>query len=276
MLKLMARSIFSLEAIYELRKAPIIMTLFVALMIGVLHFTPHSVAFMTQAPYIRHVEQLWGMTPEYRIDMINALPTDCAIVDRYLNCDTVINTSIHDNLSVLVNVDDKTLQNGLILMEDHFTFVGYGVRESFSYYLFEGTIFADVQQNPYGYDFLMVQLSQLLRPIWIIPFITNSYMTGIVSYVIYIFIISILSMLMKVGQTSFPSYKEVLNILVFSSMGPVFAMVLIGFALPGFTNLIFNLITPVVAWGVYKRHVIPALNDPNNTDIKEKDFKGVA
>ena len=268
------RAAFSLKAISELRKAPLSLTIFMSLVIGVLHFTPHTLAFMGLAPYIRHVEQMWQLTPDEERQFIQALPRECRIYDLQLSCDEVMTVHINANVSISVNRDDVELENGLIFMADHFIFVGRGDRLRFLYHHFEGLDFQYLQHSAQGYDLLMNRNAQALQGILIFPFILGSYLTGIVSFLGYIVTVSILAMLLKFGHTSFLKYKEVLNIMVFSAMLPSMVVIVIGFIMPAFTILIFNLLTPVIAWFVYKKYVIPGLQTPSN-ELKEKDFKGV-
>ena len=273
-LKLIVRSVFSFEAIYRLRKAPFTLTIFMSLVLGVLHFTPHSFAFISLDPYVRHIEQLWHITPEIQEEMVGLLPSDCSIQSLQLSCDDIVVLQINTYFTILVNYDDLELENGLILMNDHFIFVGQGNREMFSYHQFEGLNFQMLQNHDDGYDILMNRIAHALRTVWIIPFIFGSYLTGTVSYLVYVVVVSLLSMLLRFGHTSFLKYKEVLNIIVFSSIPTVLIVIVIGFIAPAFTTLIFNFATPVVGWFVYKKYVIPGLQDLSS-QVKEKDFKGV-
>jgi|GEM_PF-1275069 len=273
-LKLIARSVFSLEAIYQLRKAPLALTILMSLILGILHLTPHTFAFIGLDPYIRNIEQLWQITPEVQETLVQKLPSDCAIDELQLTCYDVLTVEVNANLFILVNHDDTQLENGLILMADHFVFVAYGNREMFSYHHLEGLNFYDLQNHVLGYNVLINRMAHDLRTVWILPFVFGSYLTGIVSYFGYIIVVSILSMLLKFGHTFFLKYKEVLNILVFSSVPIVLVVIVVGFVMPAFTTLIFNFATPIVGWFVYKKYVIPGLQEMSS-NIKEKDLKGV-
>ena len=272
--KLMMRAPFSLKAIYQLRKAPFALTFVVSLALGVLHFTPHSFAFIGLDPYVRHIEQLWEMTPDRQEKLIQSLPFGCGVQALQLSCDEEFVSQIDVNFYVLVNFDDLELENGLILMSDHFIFVVHGNREMFSYHQFDGISFHDLQNHAQGYDILISRIATNIRTVWIVPFVLGSYVTGIVSYLGYIIIVSILSMLLKFGHSIFLKYREVLNILVFSSIPTVLFVIVIGFIMPTFSVLIFNLATPVVGWFVYKKYVVSGLQDMDS-HIKERDFKGV-
>lgn len=263
-LNLIMSSTFSLKTIYQLRKTSLSLTILISLVIGVLHFTPHTLAFFSLEPYIRHMEQIWQITPKMQENLIQILPSQCFIQDFHLSCDEVMTFYINADFGILVNHEDIELQNGLIFMADYFIFVGNGIRKEFSYYYLEGLDFQYLQNDSHGYNVLMNRSAYALRRIWIIPFIFGSYLTGIVSYLGYIVTVSALSMLLKFGHASFLKYKEVLNILVFSSIPIVVVMILIGFIIPAFTILFFNLATPIVAWFVYKKYVIPDLEKTTN------------
>ena len=273
-LKLVMRAAFSLKAIYELRKAPLILTLLISLVIGVLHFTPHTLAFTSLEPYMRHVEQMWQLTPDEQQQLLQALPNECRVDNLQLSCDERVTVYINDRVGISVNRDDVEFENGLIFMDDHFIFVGQSGRLRFSNRYLEGIDFGYLQQSAQGYDSLMNRNARALQGVLIFSFIFGSYLTGIVSFFGYIVTVSILAMLLKFGHTSFLKYKEVLNIMIFSAILPSMIVIVVGFIMPAFTILIFNLLTPVVAWFVYKKHVILDLQSPSN-EVKEKDFKGV-
>jgi len=273
-LKSIMSTVYSTKAIYESRNASPFLTLLIGLIIGILHFTPHTLAFIELPTYIRHIEQSWQLTSANQENFTTYFPANCVINNLNLTCNEMLRVTVNEGTEILINIDDENLENGLILKVDHFIFVNNGARETFTYNVFEGINFSYLQNSPVGYEIFMNRLAVALRNVLVVSFVLGSYFTGIVSYFAFIITISILSMLLKFGHTSFLKFKEVLSILVFSSVMPAVLVIVIGFATPAFTTLIFNFGTPVIAWFVYKMYVIPGLQNSTN-DIKEKDFKGV-
>lgn len=269
-LKLIVRTAFSLEAIYQLRKAPVKITLLMSLLIGILHFTPHTLSFLGLSPYVRHLEQMWQLTTDdERQQLMETLPSVCTIYNLQLSCDDVMTYHIGNDFGILVNHDDVYLENGLVLMPDHLQVAIQGNTEEFSYHYFEGLNFEILQGHSQGYEIFMNRFAQAIRGVLILPFIVGSYLTGIVSFAAYIVGVSSLSMLLKFGHTSFLNYKEVLNIMVFSSVLPTTVVIIIGFITPVFTTLIFNFTTPILAYFVYKKYVISGLQNTTN-EIKKR------
>jgi len=259
-INLIFRSIFSLNAIYQLRKTPIILSLIVSVFLGILHFTPHSIAFVGIMPHVRHIEQIWELdVDETKLEFLSLMPRNCYIENAVFYCDT--DFTIDTKLMRFGYQAQMNIDNGLIFTRDYFYFVGHGNMEKFAYHYLNNVNFDELAADGLeGYEELMQTIALYLRRLWIIPFISSSYMTGIISYFAYIFTVSVLSMLLKFGHTSFLSFKEVLNILIFSSIGPVVGVIVIGFIFPALTTLLFNLATPLVAWFVYKKYVVPSLH----------------
>jgi len=260
-IKQIMRATFSLKAIYQLRKAPIFLTLVMSLIIGILHFTPFTLTLIGVEPYVRYVEQLWQLTPEARQWLIQALPQECFVSDLQLNCDSVLAYQLDDHFTLLINDETTAIERGLIFTANSIKFVGSDVMQEFSYFHFEGLDFGDLQTHPEGYSIFLNRSAQAFRGVLMMPFVLGSYMTGIISFLGYIFSVSILSMLLKFGHSTFLKYKEVLNIIVFSALLPTMIAIVIGLITPAFTTLIVNLLTPIIAYLVYKKYVVFGLQN---------------
>ena len=258
-MKLILRAPFSLKAIYELRNTPLLLTMIMIVLIGVLHFTPFTISFMGTVPYERHLEQIWSISDEEPFQVIQALPVGCNIDDLALTCSDVAMVMIHDNLSVLMNQNNLTTDHGLILMQNSFQIVSYGTSQEFSYFHLQGLDFDELKLLPDGDQVLFDRLVIALQGVLMAPFIMSSYMTGIVSFFPYVIGVSAFSMLMKFRHATFLKYREVLNIVVFSAFPPTIIIIILGFVTPAFTNMLINFLTPVVAYFVYKTYVIPGL-----------------
>ena len=258
-LKLILRAPFSLKAIYELRNTPILITIIMIILVGILHFTPFTISFMGILPYERHLEQIWSITDEAPFQVIQTLPVGCNINDLQLNCPEIVKIQIRDDFSVLINQDDIVTNHGLIFMPNNFRIISNGTSQDFSYFHLQGLDFDYLRQHPEGDQILFSRLVLAVQGVSMAPFIMSSYLTGIISFFPYIIVVSALSMLLKFKHSSFPKYREVLNIMVFSALMPTIIAIIVGFFNPAFTSLILNFLTPVVAYFVYKKYVIPEL-----------------
>ena len=87
----------------------------------------------------------------------------------------------------------------------------------------------------------------------ILPLVLGAYVSGVLTYSVYILVISTLSMVYRLGNSRFPSFREVLGIMIFSSILPIIIGVGLGFVAPMFSNFIYNLGTPMVAYYVYNK-----------------------
>jgi len=258
-MKLILRAPFSLKAIYELRNTPIIITMMMIILVGILHFTPFTISFMGTMPYERHLEQLWGINDENPFQIIQALPMECNINDLAFNCSEVTTIEIGDDFSVLINHDNIITDHGLIFMLDRFQIVSHGTSQEFSYFHLQGLDFDELRLHFDGDQILFNRIVIALQGVLMAPFIISSYLTGIISFLPYVVGISAFSMLMKFRHTSFLKYHEVLNIMVFSAFPPTIIVIILGFFTPAFTNILLNFLTPVIAYLVYKQYIIPDL-----------------
>ena len=260
-LKLIVRAPFSLKAIYELRNTPIMITAIMIILIGILHFTPFTLTFMGTMPYERHLAHIWRIPEGESIQIIQTLPVGCNINDLALNCSEIMTIQIRDDFSVLINHDNIITNHGLIFMPYNFQIISDGASQEFSYFHLQGLDFDELRLQPDGNQVLFSHLAIALQGVLMAPFILNSYLTGIISFLPYILGVSALSMLLKFGHSSFLKYREVLNIIVFSSFLPTMILIIVGFFNPAFTTLILNFMTPVIAYFVYKKYVIPGLQN---------------
>lgn len=252
-LKLMLKSAYSMDAIYELRKMPIILSLIFGILLSMMQMTPFAFSLLEDNTY-RWDEKMWQLTNAEKAKVVESLP-DYSIVDGQLTSSEYHEIKVKDNVVILFNGDADTVNNGLVFSNDHLVFVENGRQYDLSYAPYEGTNFATVD-----YDGVFAPFAKGLKPLLIVPFVMGNYQTGILTFFIYTFVIAAISMLLKFGHTSFIKYKEVVNIVIYSSTIPSIIALIFGILItPAFTTIIFNFGTPVVAYVVYKRKVIPGL-----------------
>lgn len=252
-LMLMLKSVYSMDAIYELRKMPIIVSLIFGILLAMMQMTPFAFSLMQDETY-RWDEKIWKITNEEKVKLVEALP-DYEIVEGHLTSSEYYEIKVNDEVVILFNGDENTINNGLVFNNDHLVFVEQGRIYKLSYVPYEGTNFATVD-----YDGVFAPFAIALKPHLMAPFMLANYQSGILTFMIYSFVVAAISMLLKFGHTSFLKFKEVWNIVIYSATIPsVIALVFGMLITPAFTTLIFNFGTPVVAYVVYKNKVIPNL-----------------
>lgn len=251
--KLMFKSLYSMDAIYELRKMPIILSLIFGLVLSMMQMTPFGFSLMKDETY-RWDEKIWTLTDEEKVKLVESLP-DYSIVDGHLTGSDYYEIKVNSDVSILFNGDANSINNGLVFNQDHLVFVEQGRQYQLSYVPYEGTNFATA-----NYDDVFAPFAVGLKPHLMAPFLLANYQSGILTFLIYSFVVATISMLLKFGHTTFLKFKEVLNIVIYSATIPSVISLVFGMLItPAFTTLIFNFGTPIVAYVVYKNKVIPNL-----------------
>ncbi|MGL4335553.1 MAG: DUF1189 family protein [Turicibacter sp.] len=258
-LKLMLRTVFSIDAIYELRKTPIIFTIIFGMFLSTLLMTPFAFSMLKDETY-RFDEKFWMLTDDEKEEIMVSLP-DGKIQDGKLTVTESSKIKVRDDIAIGFNTNTANYVNGVIFESDQVTFVEQGRMYTMLYHYFEGLDFSELKKMDVeeGYDLLFSTVAKGLKPLMVLPNVVQNYQTGMLTVFIYAFIVALLSMLLKYGHTSFISYKEVLNIVIYSATLPVIIALLIGFITPAFTILIFNYGTPLFAYSVYRKKVVPNL-----------------
>lgn len=258
-LRLMLRSAYSIDAIFELRKMPIIISLIFGIFLSMMQMTPFAFSLLKDETY-RWDQKIWELSDEEKVKIVDSLP-DYVISNGVLVNNEFYQITVNSDIKILFNGDANAIQNGLVFNHDHLIFVDQGRQYTLSYQSYEGTDFAVLRQMDVedGYNGVFAPFAKALKPLLIVPFIMGNYQTGILTFFIYTFVVAALSMLFKFGHTSFISYKEVLNIMIYSGTIPSLIALVFGLITPAFTTIIFNFGTPLVAYMVYRHKVIPSL-----------------
>jgi len=268
--KQMIRAIYSAKAVYELRKTPLLVTALTAILLGILQMTPFTIRFFGTQPY-RFDTQMWELDDEEQAQLLQSLPEDCYIANVTLICNEAESFMIGEDVSIYFNHTDADVINGIIFMEQHFIFVAQEQDYVLSYQILEGLNFGYLQNLDNGYEVLFSRIAEALRGMLIVPFVLGIYQTGILTFYIYIFGLTVLSMLLKFGHSSFISFKEMFNIMVFASMLPIVIVIIVGLITPAFSTIIFNMGIPLWAYVVYKKYVISGLQGSSNEKVGKKE-----
>ncbi len=194
----------------------------------------------------------------------SGLPTHCKIEDNELLCATddvyeydIVNrdTTYHIYFNVADSVE-ITEENTFIFYKSGFhmnlrnsnvlrlTYSGFGYMD-----------FNEINQmNPEeAGDILFEAVFQSLKPAIILPIILFFVGSLTLMNVILIFSIATLSMLFKFNQSEFPRYQDMMKLMIFASTIPSLINLGLGFfGLSAFTSISYNIITPIIAYFMYK------------------------
>jgi len=253
-LKLMLQTTYSIDAIFALKKTPILISLLFLIVLGCMQMTPFAIIFISDDPY-RWDQRIWELSETDQEQFVSDLPEGCRIEDYKLTCSDFTEIKLSNDVKVLFNGDANEITNGVVFNEDRLVFVEQNRKYEVGYSYFEGLNFDDA-----SYEDVFARVAKSIKPLFVVSFVLGAYQSGIFSSFIFVLVVSALSMLLKFGHTSFLSYKEVLNIVIYSATFPCVMALVIGILFnPGFTTLIFNFGTPLVAYFVYRCRVIPYL-----------------
>lgn len=253
-LKLMLQTTYSIDAIFALKKTPILISLLFLIVLGCMQMTPFAFIFISDDPY-RWDQRIWELSETDQEQFVSALPEGCRVEDYKLTCSDFTEIKLSNDVKVLFNGDANEITNGVVFNEDRLVFVEQNRKYEVGYSYFEGLNFDDA-----SYEDVFARVAKSIKPLFVVSFVLGAYQSGIFSSFIFVLVVSALSMLLKFGHTSFLSYKEVLNIVIYSATFPCVMALVIGILFnPGFTTLIFNFGTPLVAYFVYRYRVIPYL-----------------
>lgn len=252
--KLMLQTTYSIDAIFALKKTPILISLLFLIVLGCMQMTPFAFIFISDDPY-RWDQRIWELSETDQEQFVSDLPEGCRVEDYKLTCSDFTEIKLSNDVKVLFNGDANEITNGVVFNEDRLVFVEQNRKYEVGYSYFEGLNFDDA-----SYEDVFARVAKSIKPLFVVSFVLGAYQSGIFSSFIFVLVVSALSMLLKFGHTSFLSYKEVLNIVIYSATFPCVMALVIGILFnPGFTTLIFNFGTPLVAYFVYRCRVIPYL-----------------
>lgn len=253
-LKLMLQTTYSIDAIFALKKTPILISLLFLIVLGCMQMTPFAFIFISDDPY-RWDQRIWELSETDQEQFVSDLPEGCRVEDYKLTCSDFTEINLSNDVKVLFNGDANEITNGVVFNEDRLVFVEQNRKYEVGYSYFEGLNFDDA-----SYEDVFARVAKSIKPLFVVSFVLGAYQSGIFSSFIFVLVVSALSMLLKFGHTSFLSYKEVLNIVIYSATFPCVMALVVGILFnPGFTTLIFNFGTPLVAYFVYRCRVIPYL-----------------
>jgi len=261
-MKRILESVFLTKAVFELRNTHVLVTLLVSIFLGILMFTPFTFMFFELSTYRMDVTN-WQISGAEQEIIMAGLPVDCYFDEGRFNCAEDFFINVRQDLSISFGYKEEFPTNGMVFQETSLIFLTNDTAYDLSYNSFNGTSFADFVTTD-GYELLFNRVANGLRNELLLTFVLGSYQTGIITFIVFVLGVSALSMLLKFSHLNFINFKQMVNIVVFSSFQMVILVMLVGFIFtPGFTTLIFNFGTPLRAYVVYKREVLPTLVTKN-------------
>lgn len=194
----------------------------------------------------------------------SGLPTHCRIDDNELLCATddvyeydIVNrdTTYHIYFNVADGVE-ITEENTIIFYKSGFNM---NFRDSIvlrlTYSGFDYIDFGEMNQMEpeVASEILFDSIFQSLKPAIMLPIILFFVGTLTLMNIILIFSIATLSMLFKFNQSEFPRYQDMMKLMIFASTIPSIINLILGFfGLSAFTSISYNIITPIIAYFMYK------------------------
>lgn len=208
----------------------------------------------------------WGFTfhetvPEW---LPNELPTHCVIVDQSLQCASTMVyeydiTNRDTTYRIYLNATDDTVistDNAFVFKDTTFDAYINGYEFTFYYRGFDYLDFEELHnESPENAaDILYESLFQSIKPTLILPALI--FFVGVLTLTNLILLLSLsgLAMLFGFNNSHFPSYPNMVKLMIFASTIPSFINLGLGFfGLSAFTSITYNLITPLIAYLMYRK-----------------------
>ena len=253
-LKLMLETSYSIDAIFHLRKSSIIVSLLFLVMLSIMQMTPTAFALIGDAPY-RWDLNIWKVSETSKHVLENSLPTDCMVNNQLLSCKQSNVIELPEGIKVAFNSSQDQVNNGLIFNDDYFLFIENGNEYKLGYSKFEDLNFAET-----SYDDIFNRVASTIKPVFMPSLLMATYQSGILLTFVFTVVVSILFMLLKMGRQTFLTYKEVLNLVIYSSTFPAVMALVIGMFNSALSMIIYNIGTLVVLFFVYRQKIEPYLS----------------
>ena len=253
-LKCMLETSYSIDAIFYLRKSSILVSLVFLIILSIMQMTPTAFVLIGDAPY-RWDLNVWDISESSQHLLEDNLPDDCVVNNYKLSCKQSLDIVLQNEVRVAFNLPTSTVRNGLIFNEDHFLFVIDDMNYKFDYSKFEGVDFSNIT-----YDEMFMRVASTIKPMFMPAMLLETYQSGILLTFGFVLIVSVLFMLLRIGRQVFLSYKEVLNLVIYSSTFPAIMALVIGMFNGAWSIIIYNIGTLIVLFFVYRSRVEPYLS----------------
>ena len=256
-------SLIKYHKVFDLFEASLFKVVMYFIILNLMMFLPITMQIVNfeHPDYARYGMTFTEDLPDW---LPSGLPTHCKIDNNELQCATddvyeydLVNRDtvyhIYFNVSDDVVITDS---NTIIFYKSGFHM---NLRESIVLRLtYSGFGYIDFneinQMSPEeASDILFEGIFQSLKPAIILPIILFFVGTLTLMNIILIFSIATLSMLFKFNQSEFPRYQDMMKLMIFASTIPSLINLGLGFfGLSAFTSISYNIITPIIAYFMYK------------------------
>lgn len=191
--------------------------------------------------------------------LIDNLP-DCSISDQALSCDGETPDMQYKDFDIYF-FDDTTLEGRYILFLENSFVVNYGTKLEFTYSGFEDLSFNELSEMDNKEDAALVIADSLFVSVknnLLLPGLLALYVVFISMNLIYLILLSGISMAFKFRTENFPKFKEVLVMYMYAVSIPSIIAIFLTFVTKSyaFTPLVLNFATPIIVYLVYKKKVI--------------------
>lgn len=163
-LKLMLETTYSIDAVFALRKTPILISLLFLILLACMQMTPFAFLLISDASY-RWDERIWSLSETDQTKLVSSLPAECRIQDYHLTCSNKIEISLSNGVKVIFNGDEDDVTNGVVFNGDRLIFIESGRQYEVGYSYYEGLDFANA-----SYEDVFARLASSIKPIFIVSF----------------------------------------------------------------------------------------------------------
>ncbi len=261
--QIFAYSISRYRAVFDLFEASLFKVVMYFILLNLMMFLPITMQIINleNVDFTRYGFTFTEDLPDW---LPSGLPTHCIINENELNClnDLVYEYDIINRdttYHIYFNVADDVLineENTIIFYQSgfHINFSGDSVLK-LTYTGFGYTDFNEINQMEpeVASDILFESMFQSIKPAIMLPIILFFVGALTLTNIILIFSIATISMLFSFNQSDFPKYQNMIKLMIFASTIPSFINLALGFyGLSAFTSISYNLITPIIAYFMYK------------------------
>ncbi len=274
-IKAITSSLFRFNYVIDLLKMKWHKVLIYFIFLNLLMFLPISYQIIDTFYFANEVDY-----EEYGIDFVSnppewwtdELPNTCKIKDSELTCiiDYVYEyeyTTQNNTYTIILNAEDPTLYNN----DNTLVFHQYG----FDYYFSDqdlsnysgnvlrftyknfNTIYFDelkLLEDGESAELFINNLFNSIKSVSISPIILGVLVALFIPNIILVFVLSGLSMLFSLNDSGFIKYREMIKLYVFGSTWPsIIATVLAMLGMATFTPLVYNFLTPIIVFVMYRK-----------------------
>ena len=261
--QMFSRSLSNFSEVFGLFDASLFKVVMYFILLNLMMFLPITmqVVNLENIDYSKYGFTFMEDLPDW---LPSGLPTHCKIDENELQCLNddvfeydVVNRDktyhIYFNVKDSVEIDDS---NTIIFYKSgiHLN-IGESSVLRLTYSGFGYTDFNEINQMTpeEASDILFESLFQSVKPAIILPIILAFVGILTLTNIILIFSLGSLSMLFKFNQSEFPRYQDIIKLMVFASTIPSIINLGLGFfGLSAFTSISYNIITPILAYFMYK------------------------